>query len=336
MAAIQGNISLNATRRQEGYATNGRLREALITIGAIGLAGVRPDRQALIDVLRNCNPAERLLVGVIDPQIEQQEQQGEPEDPVEPERNNLQDMVARVADLEARLAHEQHHRALAEESAGRTVEDKRIKFSAILTLQYLPELFPPALILAIDTEVNEHVKRIHLSALTTKRTIIQMHSIAISEAVKRGLPIISEEQFKAIIVGDMARFNLATILDQSPLSRSLPPMNKSSFRYRACMAVVIGYTEMFYQGFAIKLQNFMERFVAKETNSASWEILLDMEKSYRQVASSKMDGPVSFFDDGYHYLQEQFSSRMSQAYSDSRMTEEKEMEGETQSAMEET
>jgi hypothetical protein len=32
-----------------------------------------------------------------------------------------------------------------------------------------------------------------------------------------------------------------------------------------------------------------------------------------------MDGPVSFFDDGYHYLQEQFSSRMSQAYSDSRI-----------------
>jgi hypothetical protein len=27
---------------------------------------------------------------------------------------------------------------------------------------------------------------------------------------------------------------------------------------------------MFYRGFAIKLQNFMERFVAKETNSASW------------------------------------------------------------------
>lgn len=84
------------------------------------------------------------------------------------------------------------------------------------------------------------------------------------------------------------------------------------------MDVFIGYTAMFFPIYAVKLRSFVQKFITKESSPASWAILLDMEPSYRIVATTSMTGNISFNDDRYHSLQEEFSQRLSRAYADSR------------------
>jgi hypothetical protein len=195
--------------------------------------------------------------------------------------------------------------------------DKTVRLTSIRTLEYLPGTFPPALLQAIDGEKDENTKRMLLSTLTGKKGMRGIHSVALMEGAKRGLPNISEAQLKAIITGELSSFRVESLLDQSPLSFSLPSMDKNSSRYKACMGVFSGYTEMFFPGFAKKLQSFAEKFIAKENSAHSWSIMLEMETSYRNVASSSMSGTVSFIDDVYHHLQEQYSQRVNRSFYDS-------------------
>jgi hypothetical protein len=301
------NIILDATRGQPGYATRNRLIQALTTLDILGQAGNGPTRNALLDVLRNSTPELRLLAGVI-PAIAQEDEELEGQELWNNQRAALE---ARLADTEHLLAQERALRA--------NTVDSGLKLAQIRTLQFLPDAFPPELLLAIDAEEDGNVKRSLLSTLTTKKCITTLLSSIVLEAANVGLPLISEDQLKAIITGDLSKFSLGSLLDQSALAYSLPPMETNSSRYSACMNVLIGYTAMFYPAFSQKLSSFRDKYIAKESSMASWKILSDMEKSYRQVASRRMDGIVRFSDDEYHLLQERFSQKLSLSYTEANL-----------------
>jgi hypothetical protein len=284
MAEIQ-KIKLNASEGENGYATLQGLIAALFAAGNIDPVGENPERQTLIDILRNSSPAERALAGV--------EEQEEEEAGLLAGAAYIEvaggdaDFAVRIAGLEASLVATQRSLAASQHLNEILMSESNVvKLSSVRTFDFLSDLFPPKLLAAIDDEQDENMKRLMLSTLSAKKTMQGLHSVATMEAVKRNLPVISEDQLKAIITGDFAKFSIGSILDQSPLSKSLPPIDKNSTRYQACMGVMIGYTEMFFSGYAAKLRSFVDKFIAKESSAQSWAVMWEMELSYRQVVSS--------------------------------------------------